>query len=140
MMNALADDVDLTTAAQRVFDEKYKDCVHKTMHVSKSKNLETNFTVTFEDTKGIKFEIEITDLGEIVYEQQEIKLTDLPKAAKDTIKGTYLDARLNSARLDTRKTATIYLVAITSRDNDVLLKISQDGTAILKAEKLIKKK
>ena len=140
MARVLADDVDLTAAAQRVFDEKYKDCVRKTVRVTRNKNPDSTFEVTFEDAKGVKFEIEITELGEIIDEQQELKITDLPKALKDTVKESYPDARVLTARLDTRKNSTTYLLTITSRDNDILLKLNQEGTNILKAEKWIKKK
>lgn len=135
-----ADDVDLPAAAQRVFDEKYKDCVHKTMKVSKSKVTETNFTVEFEDSKGTKFEIEITDLGEVIAEQQEVKVNDLPKTVKDTIKDTYPSARFVDAWLETRKGTTVYIVGVKARDNDIVVKVSQDGSTVLKAEKATPKK
>ena len=135
-----ADDVDLPAAAQRVFTEKYKDCVHKTMKVSKSKAQESNFTVEFEDSKGTKFEIEITELGEVIAEQQEVKLNDLPKIVKDTIKDTYPSARFVDAWLETRKGQSLYIVGVKARDNDIVVKVSQDGTTVIKAEKLVKKK
>ena len=135
-----ADDVDLPAAAQRVFNEKYKDCVHKTMRVSKAKGQESNYTVEFEDAKGTKFEIEITDLGEVVAEQQEVKLPDLPKTVKDTIKDTYPSARLIDAWLSTRGGQTVYVVGVKARDNDIVVKVSQDGTTVLKSEKALPKK
>lgn len=134
-----ADDVDLPTAAQRVFDEKYKECVRKTMKVSKSKAQE-NFIVDFEDAKGTKFEIEITELGEVIVEQQEVKLNDLPKAVKETIKDTYPSARFIDAWLETRKDQIVYVVGVKARDNDIVVRVSQDGTTVVKSEKAVKKK